>query len=243
MPTYYLLSCQHCKSEFNVLSRNRNRKFCSKSCAALYNNKQRSPQSRLAQKLSLQKTLKDTGRSRTDEKIIYKAKCQFKFCPYHYPNLIGYELLIKNGIYHYLDNPNGVVRDHILSIEEGWLLNISPDIISHPVNCQFMSNTENSRKGLSSWITLEQLKERILYWTTNKDLSSLTVNPNNYRYEKERPVFKYVIQNKISKETFQTTNITNWSLERGLTKSTVYNNHKEWEILEKYNLKTGKKLI
>lgn len=33
MPTYYLLTCQHCNSDFNVISRDRNRKFCSSYCA------------------------------------------------------------------------------------------------------------------------------------------------------------------------------------------------------------------
>lgn len=33
MPTYFSLSCQHCNSEFKVISRDRNRKFCSAVCA------------------------------------------------------------------------------------------------------------------------------------------------------------------------------------------------------------------
>lgn len=33
MPTYFLLTCQHCNSEFNVLSRDKSRKFCSSECS------------------------------------------------------------------------------------------------------------------------------------------------------------------------------------------------------------------
>lgn len=284
MPTYYLLSCQHCNSEFNVLPRNRNRKFCSsecsvlakrkhhresncvncgkelkrgqfkfchRSCAALYNNKIRSKKSRESQQRSLIKTLHIKGKLRTDEKLIYWARCRFKFNPYKFKNITGYSLLLKYGIYHPVNNTEGVCRDHIFSIYDGWRLGMPANIISHPANCQFISNYDNSKKNSSSWITLIELIKRILNWERNIQMSPITaidkinktqVDKNDHKNKTNSLRFRYVIKNKISNEIYETTNITKWSEEQGFVKSTVYNS-KNWIILEKYNLKTGEKLI
>ncbi len=63
-----------------------------------------------------------------------------------------------------LENKTGVVRDHILSRKDGWVNGIEPQIISHPANCQFLTLSDNSKKGDRSWITYEQLLERINVW-------------------------------------------------------------------------------
>lgn len=103
---------------------------------------------------------KSQGRNQTNQKIIYKTKCKFSFNP----NEIlvpGYELFIKSGMYHPVKNPFGAVRDHMLSKEYGYIHNIDPSIISHPANCQFITNNENIRKSTNSCISHDELLLRI----------------------------------------------------------------------------------
>lgn len=101
------------------------------------------------------------GRSITDEKEVYYKACQFKFDPYSIPEIPGYTLLLKVGIYHPINNPNGVCRDHMLSIEFGWRNKIDSSIISSPYNCQFITNIDNVKKGTASCINIDNLIERI----------------------------------------------------------------------------------
>lgn len=102
-----------------------------------------------------------SGSSVTDEKLVYKKLCQFNFDPYTIPEISGYELLLERGIYHPVDNPDGMCRDHIMSVEYGWRNKIDPKIISNVANCQYLTNLENVRKGSASWINLDQLLKRI----------------------------------------------------------------------------------
>lgn len=97
----------------------------------------------------------------TDRKLIYKKKCKFNFDPYQYTNIPGYTLLLKFGVYHPTKNPNGVCRDHIMSIEYGFRNSIPSEYISHPANCQFLLNIDNIKKGASSGFTLEELQNQI----------------------------------------------------------------------------------
>lgn len=104
---------------------------------------------------------KKSGRSVTDDKTVYYKNCSFSFDPYSMPNIPGYEKLLELGIYHPLRNPNGVCRDHIVSIAYGWRNNISPELISHPCNCQFLTNAENITKNDRSLLTVDELRVRI----------------------------------------------------------------------------------
>lgn len=86
--------------------------------------------------------------------------------------LPGYSLLIEHGLYHPINNPGGVCRDHIVSIAYGWRNNISPKIISDPGNCQFLTAIENCKKNDKSGMTIDSLKERI----KNNDFSPVKNN-------------------------------------------------------------------
>jgi hypothetical protein len=79
------------------------------------------------------------------------------------PKTKNYHLLLQHGMWS-LENKTGVVRDHIFSKKDGWINEIAPRIIAHPANCQFLTLRDNSRKGDKSWITYEQLLERIKRW-------------------------------------------------------------------------------
>ena len=59
------------------------------------------------------------------------------------------------------NNLNGISRDHMISLKEGFRSGISPDLISHPANCQLLQHFINNRKNTNSSLTLEELKERI----------------------------------------------------------------------------------
>jgi len=115
------------------------------------------------------------GRLNTNEKFLYRKSCEFSFDPYKYKNIPGYELLLDKGIYSAVGNPNGVCRDHMLSVEYGWRNKIDPKIIAHPANCQFIGNIDNIKKGSSSCLSLKLLKTRIKNWKKqNYDFVYLT---------------------------------------------------------------------
>ena len=94
--------------------------------------------------------------------------CQFKFSLNEYPDKFDFDLVKKYGWYSAKNrgnNLNGVSRDHMFSIKEGFLQNIDPKIISHPANCQLLRHEDNfHKKGCKCSITLEELQKRINDW-------------------------------------------------------------------------------
>lgn len=97
----------------------------------------------------------------TDQKIKYKQECEFRFSINNLKFIPGIEHLSKLGMYHPIKNPNGLVKDHMISKEYGWLNKIDPKLISHPANCRLITNQENITKGSTSSMTLQDLLERI----------------------------------------------------------------------------------
>ena len=101
-------------------------------------------------------------------KTIYREKCSF--------NLAGcverikvYELLKINGMYHKNTNPAGVVRDHRVSVNYGFVNNIDPLIISHPANCEFLFHRDNASKSRKNSCTLEELINDIATWDKHSE--------------------------------------------------------------------------
>ena len=158
-----------------------NPKFCSKSCAASFNNsgRKRTKESKEKTSQTMKKLLKEgkvkplpignqkgkTWRKEPSKNWIeYKQSCAF-YTPYYILEQIENFEIIKNiGWYHPQNNPNGASRDHIFSIKHGWDLKIPPEIIRHPANCKIISMTENKRKGRTSHITIKELLKRIEDW-------------------------------------------------------------------------------
>ena len=106
-------------------------------------------------------------RKNTDKAKQYRFDCAFKFTLSSYPNEFDFELIKKHGMYKAKnrgDNPNGVSRDHMFSIDEGFKNNINPKLIAHPANCKLMVHKNNNTKNTNSSITLEELKSRIENW-------------------------------------------------------------------------------
>jgi len=153
-----LLTCINCQTEL----KQHQYKFCSRSCSAILSNKQRTITSREKQQKTLKKTMLKKGINRTNEKEIYYLACRFKKWPLDtWKKIQGIELLKTYGMWHPTRNPNGVVRDHILTKSDGWVNKIDPQYISHPANCRIITNLENVKKGKKSNINLLTLLELI----------------------------------------------------------------------------------
>lgn len=99
---------------------------------------------------------------------LYREKCKFTFNVYDYPELFDISLIEKYGWYSPKNskksNLNGISRDHLFSISEGFKYNIDPNIISHPLNCKLVRHVENQRKGMNSEISIDELIYKIRTW-------------------------------------------------------------------------------
>ena len=94
----------------------------------------------------------------------YRYLCRFTFSICKFPNWFNCDLLKIHGMYKASNRGNnlqGISRDHMLSIFDGYNQNISPTIINHPANCQLISHPDNQMKNINSILTLDQLAERI----------------------------------------------------------------------------------
>jgi hypothetical protein len=133
---YYCISCN------KEVSRS-GRKYCSKNC---YNFETRKNMSNFKK---------------------YKLECKFKFSISQYPAEFESNLIKEFGWYKPTNrgnNLNGVSRDHIYSIAEGFQNNVDPNFISHPANCRIITQRENSSKWKKSLISLEELMIKITQW-------------------------------------------------------------------------------
>ena len=112
-------------------------------------------------------SIKEISELRKKVYKLYRIMCSFTFAISDYPNEFNISLLEDVGMYsakNHGDNQNGVSRDHMYSCADGFKNNISPLIISHPANCQLISQRNNASKNRKSSITLEQLLQRIKKW-------------------------------------------------------------------------------
>lgn len=95
----------------------------------------------------------------------YWLECKFRFNPYKFPKqLVGFNLIEKYGWYNRTNNPHGVVRDHKISIWEGYHQGINSIHMSHPANCEIMPFKQNNIKNKRSSITYDELLKQIEEW-------------------------------------------------------------------------------
>lgn len=116
------------------------KKFCCKKCMTIYN------------------------RKNMTEYQKYKNDTKFKFSLNNYPDEFDFSLIEKYGWYSPTNKNNnleGVSRDHILSVKEGFELGIDPSLIAHPANCRLLKHTDNISKNKKSIITYNELLQRI----------------------------------------------------------------------------------
>lgn len=142
--------CLKCNKEFYVIPSIANtRKYCSFNC------------------YQKQIPIYDINSSYEYSLTEYRNLCQFKFSLNSYPEEFDFSLIQKIGWYspsNKKNNLNGVSRDHMYSVKDGWINKIDPRIISHPANCRLIKHTENISKNYHSVITLEQLLSKIESW-------------------------------------------------------------------------------
>ena len=75
----------------------------------------------------------------------YKIKAQFKFSVYDYSDYFDLSLIEKYGWYspfNKQNNLNGVSRDHLYSVKDGFINNIDFSLISHPANCKLVRHKD-----------------------------------------------------------------------------------------------------
>lgn len=138
------------------------------------------------------------------EREIYYSKCKFNFDPYAYPQLPGFELLKDHSFYHPVTNKNGLTRDHMISRNYGWENKIDPSLLAHPANCALMFMSENASKNNRISLTLEELKERIVYW----EIYCKPVDKHKYQ-DSVKITRSEEYRKKISKTGKQLRNYTN----------------------------------
>lgn len=98
---------------------------------------------------------------------MYRHDCAFTFALSDFPDEFDFSFIEKYGWYkaaNHGNNLNGVSRDHMYSVKDGFINNVDPKIISHPANCKLVLQRYNSSKCSKSSITLEQLMDRIQKW-------------------------------------------------------------------------------
>ena len=154
-----IYTCEICG---NLFINNRYKKTCSKQCLSIFRK---------------QKTNKT-------QYELYKQQCYFNFNLYCYKDEFDIDLLKKYGMYSAVNrgnNFNGVSRDHMYSIYNGFINKIDPYIISHPANCKIIFQKDNAKKNINNSLTLQQLKDRIKYF--NKKYGYFINNINYYGIE------------------------------------------------------------
>ena len=109
----------------------------------------------------------------------YTYSCQFRFGISSYPEWFNdaSNLIKEHGWYSTpgsrkgAKNLNGISRDHMYSITDGWLNDVPVELIRHPANCSLVPHKENQSKHKRSTISLNELHQRIkrfesMYGTT-----------------------------------------------------------------------------
>lgn len=91
-----------------------------------------------------------------------KDKWSFKFNVFDFPDLFDLQLIIDVGWVSYggrskIFNPNGLSRDHRVSVNEAKKFNYDPYYISHPCNCEIMLHAENNKKKSKSSLSYSEL--------------------------------------------------------------------------------------
>jgi hypothetical protein len=98
---------------------------------------------------------------------IYRPSCEFKFDIKKYKDKFDFKLVEQYGWYSPTNkgnNLNGVSRDHLYSVRNGFINKVDPEIMKHPANCGLMIHKDNNFKNYNSTITLDELLKRIKDW-------------------------------------------------------------------------------
>lgn len=156
----------------------------------------------------------------------------------------SFKLVEKYGMFHSIKNPNGMVRDHIISRWCAYINNYDPYLISHPANCHFITNLENLKKGSDSWMTIEELKTRVESWDKNRTIENInlikeiiktpkSINHINNIRESIKNMYRKKFENSNgTTNSIYHSNSINW---KDINQD-IRNGLKSREIVQKYNI-------
>jgi hypothetical protein len=139
--------CKGCGSPISLEKRRRGNKYCSKDCYI--------------------ETVKREADTKNGVFKSYRRLARFDFNMSDYPEEFNFDLIRKYGWYSSSKrnkNLNGVSRDHMFSVKQGFEQGVDPNIISHPANCKLLRHNDNLRKSVSCSISLNELYSRIEDW-------------------------------------------------------------------------------
>lgn len=100
-----------------------------------------------------------------------RAKYWFTFNVFDYPDLFDTSLITTIG-FRSSDNPNGITRDHRVSVNESIRNGYNAYYIKHPMNCELMRFDENNKKKTKSSISYTEL----VRLADEYDLSKMSTN-------------------------------------------------------------------
>lgn len=159
--------CLWCGQKFSAWTSSKQR-FCSCKCGARH-------REQVKYTSGLCNCLTDDDKLKREFRR-YRNRCQFRFALKNFPLEFDFDLIKKFGWYKAKNRGNnigGISRDHMYSVQDGFINNVDPAIISHPANCKLMPHGENSSKHNKSSITLEDLKKRIDKWNKKYNNSNI----------------------------------------------------------------------
>jgi len=190
----YSLSPKICIQCDNPISYDKKRNnFCDTSCAAIYNNIHRSSTAKKPgpTKKPKEPKLKYSTLYRCVCKhcgVIWRGRFNIQFCEEHkemyshsgraqfwftfslssYPDLFDGNLIRQYGM-RSKENPNGVTRDHKVSVQESIMNGYDPYYIKHPLNCELMLFKDNASKHTRSSIGYTDLVKAVDEYEKNKN--------------------------------------------------------------------------
>lgn len=108
-----------------------------------------------------------------------RALFWFTFGISSYPDLFDGELIRQHGM-RSKENPNGVTRDHRVSVNEAIRNGYDPYYITHPLNCELMLFDENNKKNVTSSITYEDLVRQVKEYDRMVGPEGVEPSPDGY---------------------------------------------------------------
>ena len=157
-PSHLFKVCEYCGKTFDS-KLHVEQKCCSRKCAVNY------------RRLKLIENI--------DEQDIYRSQSKFKFSLNSYPNEFDFNLIKESGWYKPINrgnNLNGISRDHMFSVDEGYKQCVDPYYISHPANCKLMKQEDNFKKLTNCTITLKELIDRVNRWNEKYGIYENKIN-------------------------------------------------------------------
>jgi hypothetical protein len=97
----------------------------------------------------------------------YRPSCEFTFNLNEVKDRFDMRLVEEYGWYspsNKGNNLNGVSKDHMYSVREGFINKVDPKMIKHPANCRLLIHVDNNRKNFNSTISFDELIDRINNW-------------------------------------------------------------------------------